>query len=1143
MPKKKYRQRVSVIVADQYALSLSVIMHATLPHTICHPPLYNFWREGVAQLSWKGPLKPAVSIEDVREKKRLARRARAQLQVLVGNVKLGKITVSLYNVLSDVSQPLDEKPILFLTTTLANIHARIVNRREDTRIEAGLQSLIVQCYPDSIKPVTLLSTKLLSTSHEAPLAKTSPAPREDETDFIATELAICDAKSPLYQDEFEGFATSISIQGKTIFLHVPQMATSSLLEAVIKFADGLAERQQAVVKVATLPPGSATAVASRISLAKSETTATLRFQFEFGLLHASLTDAMGEVGGFLLRGVEGGFQQDKDQLFKAAINDVEIVQRNATSPMAGSELYNRILSVVPGHKLIHITAKIPGSSEVDTSATPEVFLETASLQCVFLMKFVYRILAFSKPLQHVLASYKPSPNRLGIDDSVTTLEPQPKASFTGTQAVFRDYAGQLKLSCEIGAPVVIIPTFSTSPDAILLDFGHVSIKGDIEDLGATAVNTIAILLTDLKVMHVSTSLNAERLEFADQRPMMETAVTTAKVTLPVWSRSGTDAVAMAPIACKCVLGSVKLSLGRTDCTALFAILEGNMEEGKPAAETAHVEGGVRASRSGSVSSVISSGSEFAETTEACAPPTPGAALQLSIEWEAVGLDLYNDHDTPFAANKRDKSLRLLSAAMEGFHFDAEMNPYRDEATIANFSLRNIRISDSRLLRKPGLFPVLWDTSGKQLKQTVVDETEGAEVASDAARLTAQTPPKEVLIASIRQTSAGIVCTATEGFSFADSDTLSWFQSHGDLRRVLLSRTAAGESLAIISYNDVTSASHAMAAAADRPTQIKQMGWAKPEHTTARMELNRSYLVFAPDFVVEIANFIVGVMPVAEAEQLLVDDEGVAKEEVVRHVDRYELLSLKDPDKPHREFVVLHDYDFLGVEMQFNRVKVVVVEDQYDPHTKSLMLHLAMTAQAKKLDDVFVVMANVDNLVITSMNLGFNSTYLQVVPATSLSGLYRLKGNTVTCNLTSGGMDVNITDSDVIAMANVLQTLATIEMQPHIYKGPWSQAIRPCPKPSTTDAGKQARNMIVEPASESASINFPAINIVLIQVTARNLVPQLLFSFGLTADFSNWSSKLSGFAYIEVCCCSCYTFCSISFHLDEFVEPVDLATTR
>ncbi|XP_049842368.1 LOW QUALITY PROTEIN: intermembrane lipid transfer protein Vps13-like [Schistocerca gregaria] len=234
--------------------------------------------------------------------------------------------------------------------------------------------------------------------------------------------------------------------------------------------------------------------------------------------------------------------------------------------------HSQILSVVGEEALSARVVIFDLDEAVDTSDKVDmsVRVSMACVKVVFLNWFVTTMLNFLSSFQQAQQSI--------IDAAHDAAE-------AAKQNVQQAYTKAVRISLDIDlqAPIVIVPTNSKSADAIMLDFGKLSIKNKFHNIttedksGHVAViDDIRLGLVDLKVARVALDISVDKIvrECVLLQPI--SLVLAVKRNLSAgWYKNVPD------LELQGRLDTVQVTLSQEDYRMVMRVLTGNLAEGQP----------------------------------------------------------------------------------------------------------------------------------------------------------------------------------------------------------------------------------------------------------------------------------------------------------------------------------------------------------------------------------------------------------------------------------------------------------------------------------------------------------------------------------------------------------------------------------
>lgn len=239
--------------------------------------------------------------------------------------------------------------------------------------------------------------------------------------------------------------------------------------------------------------------------------------------------------------------------------------------------HSQILSVVGEEALSARVVIFDRDEAVDSSdkVAMSVCVSMACVKVVFLNWFVTSLLNFLSSFQQAQQSI--------IDAAHDAAE----AAKQNVQQAYTE-AVRISLDIDLQAPIVIVPTNSKSSDAIMLDFGKLTIKNKFHNIptedkaGHVAViDDIRLGLVDLKVARVSLDVAAGKVakECVLLQPI--SLVLAVKRNLSAsWYRNVPD------LEVQGRLETVQITLSKEDYAMVMRVLTGNLAEGQPAQQVA-----------------------------------------------------------------------------------------------------------------------------------------------------------------------------------------------------------------------------------------------------------------------------------------------------------------------------------------------------------------------------------------------------------------------------------------------------------------------------------------------------------------------------------------------------------------------------
>ncbi|KAI5727709.1 hypothetical protein M8J77_005899 [Diaphorina citri] len=229
-------------------------------------------------------------------------------------------------------------------------------------------------------------------------------------------------------------------------------------------------------------------------------------------------------------------------------------------------LYSQILSVPENLEALKADITLHN----DDDGLTEVVAQLAQCRFVFLNRFTTALLEFINQFQA---------------GKQAIIEASQAAVATAKQNLQDMYAAASKVSLDISiaAPVIVIPASSVSRDAILMDFGNLTVKNKFETLATKNVKGHPAVLDHCCIELVNMTLS--RVRYADETlSIIEDIVLIQPINFSLLIIRNLCASWFKEVPDLNVSGSFKtinLSLSKEDYATLMRISTGNLAEGAP----------------------------------------------------------------------------------------------------------------------------------------------------------------------------------------------------------------------------------------------------------------------------------------------------------------------------------------------------------------------------------------------------------------------------------------------------------------------------------------------------------------------------------------------------------------------------------
>ncbi|XP_008469568.1 vacuolar protein sorting-associated protein 13C [Diaphorina citri] len=229
-------------------------------------------------------------------------------------------------------------------------------------------------------------------------------------------------------------------------------------------------------------------------------------------------------------------------------------------------LYSQILSVPENLEALKADITLHN----DDDGLTEVVAQLAQCRFVFLNRFTTALLEFINQFQA---------------GKQAIIEASQAAVATAKQNLQDMYAAASKVSLDISiaAPVIVIPASSVSRDAILMDFGNLTVKNKFETLDTKNVKGHPAVLDHCCIELVNMTLS--RVRYADETlSIIEDIVLIKPINFSLLIIRNLCASWFKEVPDLNVSGSFKtinLSLSKEDYATLMRISTGNLAEGAP----------------------------------------------------------------------------------------------------------------------------------------------------------------------------------------------------------------------------------------------------------------------------------------------------------------------------------------------------------------------------------------------------------------------------------------------------------------------------------------------------------------------------------------------------------------------------------
>ena len=331
-----------------------------------------------------------------------------------------------------------------------------------------------------------------------------------------------------------------------------------------------------------------------------------------------------------------------------------------------------------------------------------VNLHMSRLKAVYLSCYITDVLAF---IDHFQAAKE------------ALIEASSAAAAAARQNVERVYvqSTRILLSIDIQAPYIVVPQTSNSPDALVVDLGHLTMKNRFDlrnvrnEIGSPAiVETINLSLEELRI-HLAVVSNKKILPERDLIKPLTFNLNVVRNLTTTWYMDEPD------LKVDAQLGQVNIILSQDMYGKAMKIVFDNLAEGAAydemaaLATAASVQEGVHFESSATTldesctQSVVSSpSSELSVDSILQRYATPRVSMAFDVTLAEIRMELFVN-----AASSRKemtfvvKERPLSKLSIQGFSLSGQM--MSDQSIQATVALKELLIEDTRLLHQPSGF--------------------------------------------------------------------------------------------------------------------------------------------------------------------------------------------------------------------------------------------------------------------------------------------------------------------------------------------------------------------------------------------------------------------------------------------------------
>lgn len=309
-------------------------------------------------------------------------------------------------------------------------------------------------------------------------------------------------------------------------------------------------------------PSKSKPVAKRKKKRSVSSTIDLKIVAELQSVCIQIETKARPLTSMMVQGLVFGAEMRKTQTeISTSIKDFVMLDLNPAT------LHKKILSIVDeealsAHVVMYDTTKAEDADAIDMT----VKVQMACLHVVFLNWFVSSLLAFLNNFQAAQAAvYEASAAAAAV------AKQNAKEAYTK--------ATRMSLDIELKAPIVVVPVNSQSFDALLMDFGRLTIKNSFQNVEVqkqfpAVLDKIQLGLVNVKMSRVR--LDKESHEVLNERMLLQPISFTLSVIRNLsssWYNESPDLDLSGKI------NSIHLSMTQADYRMLMQALSENMSEG------------------------------------------------------------------------------------------------------------------------------------------------------------------------------------------------------------------------------------------------------------------------------------------------------------------------------------------------------------------------------------------------------------------------------------------------------------------------------------------------------------------------------------------------------------------------------------
>ncbi|KAM9764616.1 LOW QUALITY PROTEIN: intermembrane lipid transfer protein VPS13C [Menidia menidia] len=374
-----------------------------------------------------------------------------------------------------------------------------------------------------------------------------------------------------------------------------------------------------------------------------------------GCVHVEVCDDQRSLADIRVQGLHGDVMLQGSQThISARLLDVQVLDADPKS------VHSQIVSIV-GDEVFSLSVDLTpsateGSGYADTSQSDgRLQLNVGCVRLVYLHKFVCSLLSFADNFQTAKAALS----------SATATAAEKAAS--GVRQLAQTASGErsfrLALEVRLKAPLVVVPQSSSSPTALLVDLGLITVGNrfcllpvDGRPLPAV-IDQMEVQLTDLKLSRTcSGRSSSELLETVNLHLNIQRNLSAS------WFQK------MAQVEISGDLKPLKLQLGQEDLRVLFRIVTENLgEAGDPEPGPPRPQASLQVQEK---PRPTTAGPEEPDQTGEVeeAPDT----LKFTVNIESVSLVLYQDDPEQLADLQHQQGLRLGEFALQQLRFSGRL---------------------------------------------------------------------------------------------------------------------------------------------------------------------------------------------------------------------------------------------------------------------------------------------------------------------------------------------------------------------------------------------------------------------------------------------------------------------------------------